>query len=254
MQQASAVARSDAGRTSGEDVLTTCDDLGVIRLRQVALAARRLEPVVDELCRRFGLRVCYRDPGVAEFGLVNALMAIGDQFLEVVAPARDDTTAGRLLDKRCGSGTADAVTGYMGIYQVDDLDHREAHVTAHGVRVVWRGDFGSIRGRHLHPADVGGAIVSLDEATPEASWRWAGTDWTPHHESTVVTSIAGIVIGASDPLRTRARWAELGVDHAVRFQAATSAGTGIDELELVASDRQRAGEVHHLDRLTVRLV
>ena len=35
-----------------------------IRLRQVALVARDLEPVVEDLRDAFGLEVAYRDPGV----------------------------------------------------------------------------------------------------------------------------------------------------------------------------------------------
>ena len=67
----------------------------MIRLRQVALVAADLEAVVDELCRTFDLTVCFHDPGVAEFGLHNALMVVGDQFIEVVAPTQPGTTAGR---------------------------------------------------------------------------------------------------------------------------------------------------------------
>jgi hypothetical protein len=116
--------------------------------------------------------VCFHDPGVAAFGLRNALMMIGDQFLEVVSPTQPGTTAGRLLDKRNGDG------GYMAIYEVDDLDRREAQLAANGVRVVWRGDFDDIRGRHLHPAD-GRAIVSLDQPVPNGAWRWGGLRGRP---------------------------------------------------------------------------
>jgi len=225
----------------------------MIRLRQVALVARHLDRAVDALCSEFGLTVCYRDPGVATFGLVNALMTVGDQFLEVVAPAQEGTTAGRLLDKRC-PGDPSAVTGYMAIYQVDDLDRREQHLTEQGVRIVWRGDFAAIRGRHLHPADVGGAIVSIDEPTPPASWMWAGTDWQAHRDTSVVTAIAGVTVRATEPDAMHARWRELGIDHAVRFEAADDDTEGIHELELVATDRARAGEVRHLGELTIRLV
>ena len=46
----------------------------MIRLRQVAMIAADLDPVVDELCDVFGLPVVFHDPGVAEFGLRNALL------------------------------------------------------------------------------------------------------------------------------------------------------------------------------------
>ena len=83
-------------------------------------------------------------------------MVIGDQFLEVVSPIEEGTTAGRLLDKRSGDG------GYMVIYEVDDLDRRVEHLSANDVRIVWSGDLPDIRGRHLHPRDVGGDLVATD--------------------------------------------------------------------------------------------
>jgi catechol 2,3-dioxygenase-like lactoylglutathione lyase family enzyme len=220
----------------------------MIRLRQVALVARDLDAAVDELCERLGLQVCFRDPGVGAFGLHNALMTIGDQFLEVVAPVQEGTTAGRLLDKRGGDG------GYMAIYEVDDLDRREVALAEHGIRIVWSGDLPDIRGRHLHPADVGGAIVSLDQPVPNGAWRWAGPSWVAHADTSVVTGIAGVVIGAKDPAAMRARWRAADVEHAVRFQPSGVRGEGLDELELVATDRRRAGEEMRICGVTVRLV
>ncbi|MGB8858445.1 MAG: VOC family protein [Ilumatobacteraceae bacterium] len=220
----------------------------MIRLRQVAFVARDLDAAVAELCEPLGLSVCFHDPGVAAFGLHNSLMVIGDQFLEVVAPTRDDTTAGRLLDKRDGDG------GYMAIYEVDDLDQRERGLDEAGIRIVWRGDFDDIRGRHLHPADVGAAIVSLDQPQPNGAWRWGGPQWVAHRDNSVVTAIAGVVVGAHDPHAMRRRWQRAGVDHAVRFQPAGPRGDGIDELELVATDRERAGETYQACGVTLRLV
>ena len=220
----------------------------MIRLRQVALVASDLASVVGELCERLAVGVCFRDPGVAEFGLRNALMTIGDQFLEVVSPTRPGTTAGRLLERRGGDG------GYMAIYEVDDLDARLARIAAHGVRTVWGIDLPDIRTRHLHPRDVGGAIVSLDQPVPQGAWRWGGPDWRAHAETSVATGIAGVAIGAADPEAMRARWAELGIEHAVRFQPAGPHGEGIDELELVAADRRRAGVAQRIGSVSVRLV
>jgi len=141
---------------------------GMIRLRQVVVAARDLDRTVDRMCTELGLTVCFRDPGVAEFGLHNALMTVGDQFIEVVSPLADGTAAGRLLDRRHAE-----VTAYMVMFEVDDLDTRMAALSAAGVRNVWSGDLPSIRGRHLHPADLGGAIVSIDQPDPLGSWHWA---------------------------------------------------------------------------------
>jgi hypothetical protein len=59
-----------------------------LKLRQVALVADELAPVLDDLAAVLGLEVAFRDPGVATFGLENAVLPIGTQFLEVVAPTR----------------------------------------------------------------------------------------------------------------------------------------------------------------------
>ena len=168
------------------------------------------DQVVSELGTALGVTVCFEDPGIAEFGLHNALMTVGDQFLEVVSPVSEGTTAGRLLDKRGGDG------GYMAIFEVDDLDAPVERLAGIGVRVVWHIDLDDIRARHLHPRDVGGAIVSLDEPRPNGAWRWAGP-WRAHAETSVVTAIAGVDVGAVDPDAMGARWADLGLDHAVRF-------------------------------------
>jgi hypothetical protein len=219
----------------------------MIRLRQVAFVASDRDRVVDELCTALGLSVCFEDPGVAEFGLHNALMTIGDQFLEVVSPVSEGTTAGRLLAKRGGDG------GYMAIFEVDDLDDRVDRLGELGVRVVWRIDLDDIRARHLHPRDVGGAIVSLDEPRPNGAWRWAGP-WRAHADTSVVSAIAGIDIAADDPEKMRARWAEIGIDRAVRFVPAGPRGEGIDALDLVATDRRRAGDELSVCGVTLRLV
>ncbi|MFQ5351781.1 MAG: VOC family protein, partial [Candidatus Binatia bacterium] len=142
-----------------------------MRLRQIALVARDLDPVVDGLCRTLGLEVGFNDPGVAAFGLRNAVIPVGDTFLEVVSPLRENTSAGRFLERRGGDG------GYMVMLQTDDLEADRRRLDGLGVRVVWEITLDDIAGVHLHPRDLGGAIVSLDQPRPPESWRWAGPDW-----------------------------------------------------------------------------
>ena len=216
----------------------------VIRLRQVVIAARDLETTVDRLCAKLGLRVCFNDPGVAEFGLHNALLTVGDQFIEVVSPITLNSAAGRLLDRRRAE-----VTAYMVMFEVDDLDDRLAALGTSGVRIVWSGDYPTIRGRHLHPADIGGAIVSLDQAEPRGSWQWAGPHWVAHADNSVATAIAGYTIGTDDPAAVERRWLQLGLSHGVQFVAGTSS-----EIELVATDRHSVGRTFGFDQVTLRLV
>ena len=183
------------------------------RLRQVALVAAELAPVSERLRADLGLDQPYADPGVGEFGLENAVFAVGDTFLEVVAPVREGTTAGRYLAKRGSDG------GYMAIFQVADIDEARKRVADLGARVVWQADLDDIAGTHLHPRDVPGAIVSLDWADPPGSWRWAGPAWTgaePVREG----GITAIAVETPEPERLARRWAEvLGV---------TAAGAHVD--------------------------
>ena len=224
----------------------------MIRLRQVAMIAPDLDPIVDELCDTFGLQVCFHDPGVAEFGLRNALLLVGDQFIEVLSPIREGTTVQRLLDKRNGAG------GYMAIFEVDDLDDRLDHLADNAVRVVWAGDLPDIRGRHLHPGDVGGTLVSIDQPVPNGSWRWGGPEWQARSDElladAVVTGIAGAAVSAIDPDAMRRRWEEIGLDRDVTFAQAGPRGDGLDEVLLVAADRSRVGERTEIGGVAFTLV
>jgi len=58
----------------------------MLRLRQICLVAADLDAAEADLRAVFGLEVCYRDAGVACFGLRNFLMPVGNGFLEIVAP------------------------------------------------------------------------------------------------------------------------------------------------------------------------
>ncbi|HSL58707.1 MAG TPA: VOC family protein [Acidimicrobiales bacterium] len=172
-----------------------------VRLRQVATVAHDLDATVAALTAGLGVDVCFSDPAVGEFGLHNALMALGDTFLEVVSPTRPGTTAGRYLDRRGGDA------GYMVLVQVDDVAAARARVEALGIRVVFVADGPGIHGIHLHPADIGGAIVSLDQADPPTSWGWAGPAWTGDVAEHPDGRLATVEIAAVDPDALTARWA-----------------------------------------------
>jgi catechol 2,3-dioxygenase-like lactoylglutathione lyase family enzyme len=170
-------------------------------LRQVAVVARGCGRVAGQLRQAFGWAQPFHDPGVGQFGLTNAVFAVGDTFLEVVAPARPDTTAGRYLERRGDDG------GYMAIFQVPDLSAARRRLSGLGVRVVWTADLPDMAATHLHPRDVPGAIVSLDWAAPEESWRWAGPSWTGRAPEHAPGGVTGLTIEVSDPPAAARRWA-----------------------------------------------
>jgi len=175
-----------------------------LRIRQIVLAARDLRATVAQLQSVLGVPVCYHDPEVGKFGLENALMTIGHdgyvQFLEVVSPVKENTTAGRHLDRHGDSG-------YMLILQTDDLVRDRARVDKLGVRIVWEAKHADVSAMHLHPKDIGAAIVSLDQPIPPESWRWAGPDWQRQVLKTGAQRVIATTLAAQDPIAMSQRWA-----------------------------------------------
>jgi Glyoxalase-like domain len=174
-----------------------------VRLRQAVLVARELDGTATALRAALGLREPFRDPGVGEFGLENAVFALGDCFLEVISPTQPATAAGRYLERHGGDG------GYMVIFDLEDLEGARSRAQDLGVRVVWQLDLPDISGTHLHPADMRGAIVSLDQSRPYGSWRWGGPQWTGGTGAGADGRLAGITVAVSDPAAVAARWAEV---------------------------------------------
>ncbi len=174
-----------------------------MRLRQAVLVSRELEPLARLLRAELGLGEPFRDPGVGEFGLANVVFAIGDCFLEVVSPVREGTAAARQLERAGGDG------GYMALFDLEDLAGARERLGPLGVRVVWQIDLPDIAGTHLHPADVPGAIVSLDRSEPRGTWRWGGPEWTGHRGAGAPGRLTGITVAVHEPRAAMTRWAEV---------------------------------------------
>jgi hypothetical protein len=174
-----------------------------VRLRQAVLVAGELEPVASALRTALSLDEPFRDPGVGEFGLANVVFALGDCFVEVISPMQADTAAGRYLTRHGGDG------GYMVIFDLEDLEGARSRALGLGVRVVWQIDLPDISGTHLHPADMRGAIVSLDRSQPYGTWRWGGPQWTGRTGSGAAGRLAGITVAVADPAAAAARWGEV---------------------------------------------
>jgi hypothetical protein len=235
-----------------------------VRLRQAVLVAAELEGAAGALHSALGLDEPFHDPGVGQFGLVNSVFALGDCFLEVISPIQQDTAAGRYL-ARHGDG------GYMVIFDLEDLDGARQRAEQLGVRVVWRIDLPDISGTHLHPADMRGAIVSVDCSRPYGSWRWGGPSWTARVGQPAPGRLAGVTIAVEDPVAVAGRWAEvLGVPVSgdaspllaldggeVAFEtAADDRGEGLVEIAVEPSDATRGASagVEQLAGVRLRLL
>ena len=220
-----------------------------IRLRQVALVAHDLEATVQALGAAFGIEVAFRDPGVATFGLENAVLPVGNQFIEVVSPTREGTAGGRQLERLGGDG------GYMVICHTDDHASVRRRVHDLGVRTVIDADDHGYRIMQLHPSDTGGSFLEIDFQPggddPAGPWMPAGTDWQRARRTDVVTGISDVTVQSKDPDATAARWGEITAldveDRSLRLDNATVsfADGPVDSLVAVtlsAAGQSRAGE------------
>ena len=161
-------------------------------IRQIVMVSGLRDPIVNDLCELFNFEVAFNDPGVAHFGLENAVIPIGTDFLEVVSPVEENTTAGRYLNKRGGDG------GYMIIIQVDKFEDSQKLVNDYNIKTVWETDLPKAKAMHLHPKQMGGAILSLDWMEPKESWKWAGPNWEKNI-SGPIKGIDGVEIQSDDP-------------------------------------------------------
>jgi catechol 2,3-dioxygenase-like lactoylglutathione lyase family enzyme len=183
---------------------------GWIRLRQVALVAADLDAAVDRLRSTFGLEVAYRDPEVAVFGLNNALLPVGSQFIEVVSPFRPDTAAGRQMERMGGDG------GYMVICHTDSLESQaevRQRAASLDVRVAFEHQTPGSSIVQFHPGDTGGSFLEVDHQDgaddPWGRWAPAGPEWQSAVRTTVVDGITGVTVQSPDPDLTASKWAAI---------------------------------------------
>ena len=128
-----------------------------MRLRQIAFIAQRARlRSPSSSSTVFGLKVGFRDPGVEFFGLKNVVMPVGGEFLEVVAPFRDDASRRplprparrrrRLHGDPAGRGR---------------LAHR-ARLEAAACASSPAAATGRYQYTHFHPGDCAGVLMSFD--------------------------------------------------------------------------------------------
>jgi hypothetical protein len=228
-----------------------------IRLRQICLVAEKLAPVIEDFKAVLGLEVCFKDPEVAVFGLENSLMPVGSNFIEVVAPVKENTAAGRYLKRRNGDG------GYMVICQCDSHETqlaRKQQAAALKIRLVLDHETKAFHAMQLHPADTGGAFFEIDwdaKGQPEGTWAPAGgSGWISARRTEVVSAYSAVELQSADPRGLAERWAkiaelplrtdargrlELPLDNAaVRFVEMTDPrGEGLGGIDVVVADRKR---------------
>lgn len=201
-----------------------------LALRQICLVAQALEPATRALGAAFDLAIGHRDPEVAHFGLENALLPVGSDFLEIVAPVRPGTAAGRHLDRRGGDG------GYMVILESDAAEWHADRIRARGVRLAFEVRRPDYLGFQFHPGDTGGAFLEIhwtpSVTDPAALYAPAGPDWRQAVRTDRVRGLAAARIQSADPLALARRWGDL-LDRPVALDEAGDPVIALDRGALI---------------------
>lgn len=212
-----------------------------LRLRQVCLAAPRLAPVIDDLQAILGLEVCHRDPGLAAYGLENALLPVGTDFLEVVSPVQADTAAGRFIARSRGHG------GYMAIFQADDPRERQAHAAALGVRTAHEIERADYQSAQLHPRDCRAAFIELGRSAGDdrrmGNWWPAGPRWQAHVRTEHTRRLLGIELESPDAAGLATHWSRILATPMTPEAGAPGLAFDGAGIRFVAGDRECLGAV-----------
>ena len=180
---------------------------GYLRLRQICLVARHLEPVISDIAGIMGLEICYRDGNVAKYGLENALLPVDAILLEVVAPFREGTAAGRSIERTGGRG------GYMAIFCCDDPDARGKHANAIGVRTANVITHAPYHGVQLHPRDCRAAFIEFNHSDGSddifGPYPPAGPDWQKSIRKDVTQALTAVEMQGPDPQALAAHWGNI---------------------------------------------
>jgi hypothetical protein len=178
-----------------------------LRLRQICLVAKDLARQAESIKAVFGLEECYRDPNVGRYGLENVLFPVGADFIEIVAPTRPGTAAGRFLERHGGRH------GYMVILDCDDPESRQKHCEAMGVRTANLIRHDRYLGVQLHPKDTGGAMIEFNRtdggADPMGAYAPAGPAWQKAIRQDVTRRMVAAEIECPQPAAFAERWGRI---------------------------------------------
>ena len=223
-----------------------------MRLRQLVIATGEIDPLADTICDLFELRRTYSDPELIVFGLKNVLIPLGDTFLELVTPVKENTSAERFLKKRNGDG------GYMVIVDALDLDKERKRLETVELDIVWHENrkTDGIHGQslHLHPKQVGGAILSIDNMKPASSWLWAGRKWEKDINKSLVSHFSGVNICSPNPDSLLSNWEKaLGKKRSIGGNSIELEGSNINFVvnSRSQSDYISAFQIHTVNRSVI---
>ena len=133
------------------------------KIEHIALAVEDLDAAVAHYEDVWGLEVTHRER-VEDQGVEEAMLPIGESFLQLLGPTGPDTTVGRFVAKR-GEGLHHIA------YEVPDLEGTLAELKERGVRLIDETPRRGGRGHmvaFVHPSGNHGLLVELIQAPRHA--------------------------------------------------------------------------------------
>jgi methylmalonyl-CoA/ethylmalonyl-CoA epimerase len=133
------------------------------KIEHVALAVADLDAAIEHYEGVWGLKVSHRER-VEEQGVEEAMLPLGESYLQLLGPTGPDTTVGKFIERR-GEGLHHIA------YEVDDLEGTLADLKAKNVPLIDEAPRRGGRGHmvaFVHPKGNHGLLVELIQA-PNAS-------------------------------------------------------------------------------------
>lgn len=132
------------------------------KIEHIAVAVADLDTAVAHYREVWGLEVSHRER-VEDQGVEEAMLPLGESYLQLLGPTGPDTTVGKFISRR-GEGLHHIA------YEVDDLEGALAELKAKGVRLIDERPRVGGRGHlvaFVHPAANHGLLVELIQAPRE---------------------------------------------------------------------------------------
>jgi methylmalonyl-CoA/ethylmalonyl-CoA epimerase len=129
------------------------------RMDHLGIAVDELEAAVTRYRESFDMEVVHREV-LADQGVEVALLEVGDEHIELLAPLAKDTPVGRFLAKR-GPGIHHVA------YGVSDIDATLAALRARDVELIDTAPRAGLRASRVafvHPRATGGVLTEIVEA------------------------------------------------------------------------------------------
>ncbi len=128
------------------------------RIDHVGVAVEDIDAALELYSGQLGVELVHRE-SIADQGVEAALLDVGENHVELVAPLGPETTVGRFIAER-GPGLHHVA------YQVGDIDAELGRLRDAGLRLIDESPRTGIRGSRvafLHPRSTGGVLTEIVE-------------------------------------------------------------------------------------------